>query len=136
SWNRAAVGDLLAFTDSRSFFLASEEECRDARLAALDLHPTGPLWGEGDPPSGAGVLDRELALAGSEPALCRWLAKAGMAHERRILRLPIQGLAWHYPEPDVLQLEFVLPAGCFATVVVREILDLVPTGQTENPCAY
>ncbi|MCR3854555.1 tRNA pseudouridine(13) synthase TruD, partial [Pseudomonas aeruginosa] len=56
--------------------------------------------------------------------------------ERRILRLPIQGLAWHYPEPDVLQLEFVLPAGCFATVVVREILDLVPTGQTENPCAY
>ena len=83
-----------------------------------------------------GVLDRELALAGSEPALCRWLAKAGMAHERRILRLPIQGLAWHYPEPDVLQLEFVLPAGCFATVVVREILDLVPTGQTENPCAY
>ncbi|WP_121372321.1 tRNA pseudouridine(13) synthase TruD, partial [Pseudomonas aeruginosa] len=136
SWNRAAVGDLLAFTDSRSFFLAGEEECRDARLAALDLHPTGPLWGEGDPPSGAGVLERELALAGSEPALCRWLAKAGMAHERRILRLPIQGLAWHYPEPDVLQLEFVLPAGCFATVVVREILDLVPTGQTENPCAY
>ena len=43
SWNRAAVGDLLAFTDSRSFFLAGEEECRDARLAALDLHPTGPL---------------------------------------------------------------------------------------------
>lgn len=57
-------------------------------------------------------------------------------HEWRALRLPIQGLAWHYPEPDVLQLEFVLPAGCFATVVVREILDLVPTGQTENPCAY
>ena len=68
SWNRAAVGDLLAFTDSRSFFLAGEEECRDARLAALDLHPTGPLWGEGDPPSGAGVLERELALAGREPA--------------------------------------------------------------------
>lgn len=43
SWNRAAVGDLLAFTDSRSFFLAGEEECRDARLAALDLHPTGPI---------------------------------------------------------------------------------------------
>ncbi|MBW5455826.1 tRNA pseudouridine(13) synthase TruD, partial [Pseudomonas aeruginosa] len=63
SLNRAAVGDLLAFTDSRSFFLAGEEECRDARLAALDLHHTRPLWSEGDPPSGAGVLVRALALA-------------------------------------------------------------------------
>ena len=135
SWNRAAVGDLLAFTDSRSFFLAGEEECRDARLAALDLHPTGPLWGEAI--RRAAPASRTRAGPGRARAgACRWLAKAGMAHERRILRLPIQGLAWHYPEPDVLQLEFVLPAGCFATVVVREILDLVPTGQTENPCAY
>mgnify|MGYP002141443116 CR=1 FL=1 len=108
----------------------------DARLAALDLHPTGPLWGEGDPPSGAGVLERELALAGREPALCRWLAKAGMAHERRILRLPIAGLTWHYPEPEIVQLQFVLPAGCFATAVVRELVDLLPAGQTDSPCEF
>ena len=78
----------------------------------------------------------EQALADAEPALRDWLADAGMAHERRILRLPIGGLTWHYPEPDVLQLEFVLPAGCFATAVVRELVDLVPAGQTDNPCVF
>ncbi|RZI79576.1 MAG: tRNA pseudouridine(13) synthase TruD, partial [Pseudomonas sp.] len=51
SWQRAQVGDLLAFTDSRSFFPAGEAECADPRLAILDLHPTGPLWGEGPTPT-------------------------------------------------------------------------------------
>lgn len=136
NWNRAEVGDLLAFTDKRSFFMAGEEECRDPRLEILDLHPTGALWGSGPSPAGGATGALEQALADAEPALRDWLADAGMAHERRILRLPIGGLTWHYPGPDVLQLEFVLPAGCFATAVVRELVDLVPAGQTDNPCVF
>ncbi|WP_449434522.1 tRNA pseudouridine(13) synthase TruD [Pseudomonas putida] len=136
SWERAQVGDLLAFTDSRSFFPAGEQECSDPRLAILDLHPTGALWGEGATPATAGAGQLESAIAAQQPALCQWLAHAGMGHERRILRLPIGGLTWHYPEPDILQLEFVLPAGCFATVVVRELVDLVPAGQADSPCVF
>ena len=136
TWNRAHVGDLLAFTDSRSFFPAGEAECSDPRLAILDLHPTGALWGEGDSPAQGHAHQIEQAVGQREAPLCNWLAKAGMAQERRILRLPIADLTWHYPEPDILQLEFVLPAGCFATVVVRELVDLVPTGQTESPCVF
>lgn len=136
SWNRAQVGDLLAFSSSRSFFMAGEADCMDPRLALLDLHPTGPLWGEGESPAGGCVREMEQQLAPAEQSLIDWLVSAGMAHERRILRLPIQGLTWHYPEPDILQLAFVLPAGCFATVVVRELVDLVPTGQTDTPCEF
>jgi tRNA pseudouridine13 synthase len=136
TWNRAQVGDLLAFTDSRSFFPAGEAECSDPRLAILDLHPTGALWGEGRSVATGDCAALENAIAGEHQALCSWLARAGLAQERRILRLPIGGLTWHYPEPDILQLEFVLPAGCFATVVVRELVDLVPTGQTESPCVF
>lgn len=136
SWNQARVGDLLAFTGSRSFFMAGEAECSDPRLAMLDLHPTGPLWGEGPLPTAAAVQALEQRVGDGEAALVDWLAKAGMAHERRILRLPIAGLTWHYPEPDILQLAFVLPAGCFATVVVRELVDLVPAGQTDTPCEF
>ena len=136
TWNRAQVGDLLAFTDSRSFFPAGEAECSDPRLAILDLHPTGALWGEGGSVATGDCAALENAIAGEHQALCSWLARAGLAQERRILRLPIGGLTWHYPEPDILQLEFVLPAGCFATVVVRELVDLVPTGQTESPCVF
>ncbi len=136
TWSQAQIGDLLAFTTSRSFFMAGEAECSDPRLAILDLHPTGPLWGEGAAPTAGEVQNLEQGVAESEQNLANWLAKAGMAHERRILRLPIQSLTWHYPEPDILQLAFVLPAGCFATVMVRELVDLVPAGQTDTPCEF
>lgn len=136
NWNQARVGDLLAFTTSRSFFMAGENECNDPRLAILDLHPTGPLWGEGLPPTADSVQALEQSIGEHEQSLVQWLARAGMAHERRILRLPIQSLTWHYPEPDILQLAFVLPAGSFATVVVRELVDLMPAGQTDTPCEF
>lgn len=136
SWNTAQVGDLLAFTDSRSFFPAGEAECTDPRLAILDLHPTGPLWGEGVSAATGVPGELEQRIGEQHASLCQWLARAGMSHERRILRLPIGGLTWHYPEPDILQLEFVLPAGCFATVVVRELVDLVSAGQTDSPCVF
>ncbi|MDD2053859.1 tRNA pseudouridine(13) synthase TruD [Pseudomonas putida] len=136
SWQRAQVGDLLAFTDSRSFFPAGEAECNDPRLAILDLHPTGPLWGSGPSPASGAAFALEQATGEREAALRDWLVRAGMEHERRILRLPIGGLTWHYPEPDILQLEFVLPAGCFATALVRELVDLVPVGQTDSPCVF
>lgn len=136
SWNQAQVGDLLAFTDSRSFFPAGEAECSDPRLAILDLHPTGPMWGEGDSPAAGAAQLLEQTVAGGQAALANWLALAGMKQERRILRLPIGKLAWHYPEPDVLQLAFILPAGCFATVVVRELIDLLPAGPTDTACEF
>ncbi|MCH2339145.1 tRNA pseudouridine(13) synthase TruD [Pseudomonas sp. NPDC047963] len=129
SWKQARVGDLLAFTDSRSFFPAGEAECSDPRLAVLDLHPTGPLWGAGESPASGDVQALEMQVAATEPSIAKWLAEAGMKHERRILRLPMDGLSWHYPEPDILQLEFVLPTGCFATAVVRELVSLA--GQTD-----
>lgn len=136
TWQQAQVGDLLAFTDSRSFFPAGEAECNDPRLAILDLHPTGPQWGEGLSPAAGATFELEQAIADGEADLRDWLINAGMNHERRILRLPIGGLSWHYPEPDILQLEFVLPAGCFATALVRELVDLVPVGQTDSPCVF
>ncbi|QLF92493.1 tRNA pseudouridine(13) synthase TruD [Pseudomonas sp. ABC1] len=129
SWDRATVGDLLVFTDSRSFFPAGEPECQDPRLAALDLHPSGPLWGDGPSPAAGAVQSAEQAVADKARQLSDWLSSAGMKHERRILRLPISGLSWHYPEPEILQLEFVLPTGCFATAVVRELVSLA--GQTD-----
>ncbi|WP_397449417.1 tRNA pseudouridine(13) synthase TruD [Pseudomonas sp. NA-150] len=136
SWQRAQVGDLLAFTDSRSFFPAGEAECSDPRLAILDLHPTGPQWGEGGSPATGATGALEQTIAAEEQSLRDWLIKAGMEHERRILRLPIGRLTWHYPEPDILQLEFVLPAGCFATVLVRELVNLVSVGQTDSSCVF
>ncbi|MFC3606395.1 tRNA pseudouridine(13) synthase TruD [Stutzerimonas tarimensis] len=129
NWDRALPGDLLSFTNSRSFFPAGEADCGDPRLALLDLHPSGPLWGTGGVPLGGVPAALERNVLADQQDLAEWLEKAGLAHERRILRLPIGGLTWHYPGPDILQLEFVLPTGCFATAVVRELVSLA--GQTD-----
>ena len=136
TWNQALLGDLLAFTDSRSFFPAGVAELEDPRLGILDLHPTGALWGEGELATAGRAREIEQNVMAADAELADWLVKAGLSQERRILRLPIGRLSWHYPEPDILQLEFVLPAGCFATVVVRELFDLVPAGQTDSPCVF
>ncbi|MFN3582248.1 MAG: tRNA pseudouridine(13) synthase TruD, partial [Pseudomonas sp.] len=50
TWNQVMPGDCLAFTDSRSHFSAERLASDDRRFAALDVHPTGPLWGLGVPP--------------------------------------------------------------------------------------
>lgn len=136
TWNRIMPGDCLAFTDSRSHFPASELAADDPRPAALDLHPTASLWGAGSLASGAETAALERAVAGAEPELAAWLEGAGLDQARRILRLPIQGLTWHYPSTDCLELEFTLPTGCFATALLHELLELssAPGGglETEN----
>ncbi|WP_373185991.1 tRNA pseudouridine(13) synthase TruD [Halopseudomonas sp.] len=134
TWNRVLPGDCLAFTNSRSQFAAERLDSDDPRLAALDLHPTGALWGLGESPVSGQTLMMEQESVAAEPVLARWLEKAGLEQARRILRLPIGALAWHYPSPDSLELEFTLPTGCFATAVLRElvILDDEPGGGLES----
>lgn len=134
NWNQVLSGDCLAFTDSRSQFPASRLEDNDPRLAALDLHPTGPLWGDGDPPVEGAVLELEKKQVEVERQLATWLISAGLEQSRRVLRLPLQALTWHYPSPDCLELEFTLPTGCFATAVIRELVRLAeePGGGLES----
>ena len=134
SWDKVLPGDCLAFTDSRSHFPSSRLAANDPGLAALDVHPTGPLWGGGDQIVDGSVLDLEEAEVGGEPQLATWLVSAGLEQSRRILRLPLQALTWHYPSPDCLELEFTLPTGCFATAVIRELvrLDQEPGGGLES----
>ena len=136
TWNLAQVGDVLAFTGSRSFFLAGPDECHDPRLAVLDVHPTGPLWGEGALVSQAQTEQEELQVAAIWPDLCTWLERANLQQERRILRLPVRDLSWSYPADDCLQVHFVLPPGCFATVVLRELVELLSVTEAVHACEF
>src|SRR5690606_11785206 len=134
SWDRILPGDCLAFTDSRSHFAAERLAAEDQRFAQLDVHVTGPLWGAGQAPVAGTVQEMEQQLAAAEPQLCEWLENAGLEQQRRILRLPLIGLTWHYPAADILEIEFTLPTGCFATAVLHELvlLDDEPGGGLES----
>ena len=122
SWDTPMDGEIWSLAGSRSWF--GPEPFNDVlaeRLARADIHPSGPLWGQGEPPSvnEAGALEREIAAANSD--LVAGLVAARMDQERRPLRLIPTHLAWRWLDDTSLELAFELPAGAYATVVVREL---------------
>ena len=124
-WDRALDGEALNLDGSRSYFVADNiDDGLEQRLAVGDIHPTGPLWGRGDPPSRGAALSLELAVVALCPEMwSRACIDAGMEQERRPLRLPVRQLHWQWQGDGLLQLEFSLPAGAYATSVIREIAD-------------
>ena len=87
--------------------------------------PTAPLWGRGRLASTEDALALETQIAESHAALCDGLEHAGLKQERRALAALAANLSWEWqetPEQTALSLSFSLPAGYYATSVIREIL--------------
>ncbi|HEY2275926.1 MAG TPA: tRNA pseudouridine(13) synthase TruD [Steroidobacteraceae bacterium] len=128
SWERVLAGDLANLDGRGSIFaVQGPDETLEARSARLEIHPTGPLWGAGEPRTGAGVLALEQRIGGEFAAECALCAAAGMAQERRSLRLRVAELG-HEAESDAVVLRFRLTRGSFATAVLRELV-----GAAEEP---
>lgn len=123
SWNLALPGDALQLHGSHSYFLAERVDAElQARVAERDVHPTGPLHGRGSSPVRDEVLVLESEVLAAYADECSGLEAAGLQQERRALRLVVDGLQWQRPAADELCLEFSLPAGSYATSVLRELL--------------
>ncbi|MDQ5909203.1 MAG: tRNA pseudouridine synthase [Pseudomonadota bacterium] len=123
SWNRALPGEVLMLAGSHSIFTVEEiDETICQRVAAFDVHPTGPLWGAGELRSSGPVRELEEAATATSPIFRDGLAAAGLTQERRALRLMIGEAKLECPEPRTAILDFRLPAGAYATTVLRELL--------------
>jgi tRNA pseudouridine13 synthase len=128
SWDRLRPGDVANLDGTGSIFTVDAPTSElEERSRALDIHPTGPLWGAGMLRSGAEVREIETGVERRFEAVTMALARAGLAHERRALRLRVADLQAH-AEDAALALEFRLTAGAFATTVLRELLDV--TGES------
>lgn len=124
NWDTLLPGEVLMLDGSRSIFRSdASDSTLVARLAECDVHPTGVLWGRGEPVSSGEVRRLEEAAAQAHGELARGLEKAGMDAMRRALRLPVRELAWEQPDAHTLILGFFLPAGAYATTVLRELVE-------------
>jgi tRNA pseudouridine13 synthase len=125
SWQRALPGEALMLDGSRSVFSVAQADADiEARLASLDVHPSGPLWGRGDALAGGEALALETSELAECGPWCDALLAAGLEHARRSLRVPLSGLEATLEAPDRLLLAFALPAGAYATMAVRELVDI------------
>lgn len=126
SWDQLRSGDIANLDGRGSVFSvdAMDETLRD-RCSRLDIHPTGPMWGAGDPPTKDSTLELETRIATRLPSAAELVRSAGMEQERRSLRLAVRDLQGDW-EPDAVRLRFRLTRGGFATTVLREIFSFEP----------
>ncbi len=126
-WNQGLDGDACMHSDSNSYFKA---ETLDAellsRIANAELHPTGCLYGQGELPVTAATWKLETEILQQYPELAAGLIKFELEMDRRSLRVLAKDLHWQFlPEQQQLQLNFFLPAGSYATALVREIIPTI-----------
>lgn len=124
TWDTALDGEVWMLDGSRSVF--GPEAWSDAlaeRLARFDIHPSGPLWGEGELRSTGDAAALELGAISDEQSLQlrAGLEDARLKQERRALRLRPALMQHQWLQPDVLELSFALPPGCYATAVLHEL---------------
>ena len=126
TWQHLEPGD-VANLDARGsvFPVDSVDETLQDRIARLDIHPTGPLWGTDEPMSRSRIRTLEERVAADFADPCALVIAAGMRQERRSLRLAVRQFEWTREGADVV-LRFWLTKGSFATTVLRELIDTEP----------
>jgi tRNA pseudouridine13 synthase len=123
-WSRLEPGDLASLDGSGSHFRVTElDDTLRARLDAMDIHPSGPLWGRGEPASGGRTQSAEIETALAFAPVADLLAREGLEQERRALRCAVRDLSVE-AEAGSVTLSFSLGRGQFATSVLREVCDL------------
>jgi len=132
-FDRLVPGDLASKHDNRAVFavdeaVASLENAPGGRMGALEISPSGPMWGSGMTRPAGDVLEweREALL---ETGVTEEDLTAGrhgrIEGTRRPMRTVIQspevsgGVDEHGP---YIRIAFDLGRGCFATSVLREIM--------------
>jgi tRNA pseudouridine13 synthase len=133
SWERLVEGDLANLDGRGSLFAAdAADPTLTERCGRLEIHPTGPMWGAGSPATLARVLELETRVGAQFQEESQLCAAAGMAQERRSLRLAVRELESE-PEPGACVLHFRLARGSFATAVLRELItDVLVTGDASD----
>lgn len=123
SWNRPISGDVFMFADSHSFFKPdAENDTLLQRVEAAEIHPSGVLWGKEASTATGAALALELSATRPLADLAEGLERAKVETGRRPLRVCPEAMSWSFPQGDRLRVAFTLPAGAYATVVLRECL--------------
>lgn len=132
NWQHWLPGDVMQLNGTGSVFVPDAGEADiEARLASFDIHPTAPLWGRGRPMSQADCLELEQSALTDWQNWMQGLEQAGLKQERRALRVKPEALTWEFKD-NGLQLSFFLPAGSYATAVLRELAEVTDVSNLER----
>ena len=115
-------GDVLQLNGSHSWFVVDESEDLaqlQQRLAQQDVLLTAPLIGEEE----KSAVDFEHEIFAQHQALFDLMRQERMKAARRPILMQPQQFQWQF-EPNGLRLQFALPAGSYATALIRELVNI------------
>ncbi len=126
-FDKVRVGDVLMLAGTQSVFHIDEmDETINQRFSDKDIDITAPMWGAGNLMTSAEPLALEQEVAQQNDEFCQGLPRFGLKQERRRIRLSISDTNIELiPEHEggiAVKISFFLPAGCYATTVLRELL--------------
>lgn len=124
NWNRFLEGDVMQLAGARGQFMVEPDDAELlSRLQNQEVHITGPLCGKQSralqPQAAAARVEQQVLQ--HEQTWVAGLTRFGLEADRRALGLAVTGFQWQL-DKDVLELQFGLASGSYATAVVRELL--------------
>jgi len=125
-WHQLISGEVMMLNGSHSIFTvpdAADNEIQ-SRFDKQDIHPTLSLWGKGELMSQSELEILENSSLEQFPDWCQSLENKGLKKERRVMRILPQQLQYEWIKNDQLQLRFSLPKGCYATSILRELVEI------------
>ena len=129
SWLTPLPDEKLMLAGTHSFFdFDSERESASSvagRLASHDIHTSAALWGKGED-----ILPWERKCLSNYTELTEGLETAGLTVARRALRASVTAASVQWCSDESVVLEFELPAGSYATSLLREVC--MPETQSAN----
>ena len=116
-------GDVCMLAGTQSVFVAEQVDAElNKRLNEFDIDITAPMWGRGKLMTQGEVQKFELSVVEKKSNFTDGLERFGLKQERRRIRLMIQQPKLSM-ENDILTVSFCLPSGCYATTILRELID-------------
>ena len=123
-WNHGLAGEVWMLDGTHSVFGPEPLSVQHAeRSAAMDIHPTGPMWGLGALRSSEDCMKLEMDAVAAHADLRAGLEQAGLKQERRSLRVRVAGLHWQWLDSAMLEISFTLAPGSYATEVLAELVN-------------
>ena len=122
NWNRRLPGDAFMLDGRSACFADDGSDDIDTRLAAGAIHPSGCLWGQGEPLARGEARALQQQVIDAFPLLRDGLLAARVTMMQRPLRLIPRDIGIETGEQG-WWLRFRLPPGAYATSIVRELLN-------------
>lgn len=121
-FDQVVEGDIIDTASGQLLVDAEHIQSTAEQVVKGSAALTAAMAGDNQLPTQARALELEQPHLDNEPDLMALIRGNRMRHDRRTISLKAQDLTWS-TDADSVTLKFSLDAGCFATAIVRELIE-------------